>query len=137
MRRIQFYKVQKSPPCEAYLLNFHRKKLCKRTEVNSDPSHLWYSIFSVGGMQLPVSWSATVSTRTLAQKVVDFFETFRNSIYLLTILVIPGTIWSVKSKIKQPKFQFVELPILRLIKLKQKVACWKGKIMNNHKKIFS
>ena len=36
-------------------LTFTRVKLCKRDEVNSESFHLWYGVFSVGGMQLPVS----------------------------------------------------------------------------------
>ena len=54
---------------------FTKVKLCKRTEKNSEPSHLCCDIFSVGGMmQLPVSWPAPVSNRTLAQKVLDFLR---------------------------------------------------------------
>ena len=112
---------------------FTRVKLCKRLEVNSKPSHLWYGISSVGGMQLLVSLLAPASTRTLAKK------TFRNSVYLQIILVAPEAIWSLKSKKKQPKFQFVELLKPTCTKLKQKVAInsyllyWKGKIINSHK----
>ena len=111
---------------------FTRVKLCKRLEVNSKPSHLWYDISSVGGMQLLVSLLAPASTRTLAKK------TFRNSVYLQIILVTPEAIWSLKLK-KKPKFQFVELLKPTCTKLKQKVAInsyllyWKGKIVNNHK----
>ena len=104
---------------------FTRVKLCKRLEVNSKPSHLWYGISSVGGMQLLVSLLATASTRTLA----------RNSVYLQIILVTPEAIWSLKSKKKKP----FELLKPTCTKLKQKVAInsyllyWKGKIINNHK----
>ena len=73
---------------------FTRVKLCKRLEVNSKPSHLWYDISSVGGMQLLVSLLAPASTRTLAKK------TFRNSVYLQILLVTPEAIWSLKLKKK-------------------------------------
>ena len=34
---------------------FTRIKLCKRPEVNSEPTHLKYDIISVGDMHLPMS----------------------------------------------------------------------------------
>ena len=51
-------------------LTFTRVKLRKRAKVNSEASHLWYGIFSVDSMQLPVSWAAPASTRALVQKVL-------------------------------------------------------------------
>ena len=42
--------------------------------MNSEPSHLWYGIFSVDGMLLPVSWAAPASTGTLVQKILDFLR---------------------------------------------------------------
>ena len=43
-------------------------------ELNSEPSHLLYEISNVGDMQLPVSWAAPASTRTLIQKILDFLR---------------------------------------------------------------
>ena len=81
----------KKPPCEASLFNFHRVKLCKRAEVNNEPSHLWFSIFRVRSMQLPVSWAAPASR---------FLGTLKNTIYLQIILVTSRIICSLKLKAK-------------------------------------
>ena len=35
-------------------LTFTSVKLCKKAKVNSEPSYLWYGIFSIGVMQLTV-----------------------------------------------------------------------------------
>ena len=35
---------------------------------------LWYGIFSVGGMQLPVFWLVPASSKAMAQKVLDILR---------------------------------------------------------------
>ena len=54
MRKIKFYKMYKRHPVRHTYLAFTRVKLYERGELNSEPSHLWYGIFSVGSMQQPL-----------------------------------------------------------------------------------
>ena len=137
MRRIKFIRGKKVHPVRHTSLTFTRVKLCKRAEVNSEPSHLWYDIFSIGGMQLPVSWVARAS-RVLTQKVLDFFlRPLSWDLYLQTILVTSGAIWSLKLKSKT-KVSIVELLLSTLIESSRyqfllALLCWRGNIMNNHK----
>ena len=64
------------------LLTFTWVKVCKRPEVKSELGHFLAfmnnnkAFLSSGGMQLPVFWAASASTRTLAsQKGIGFLET--------------------------------------------------------------
>ena len=80
----------KKTPGEVYLFNFHWVELFKWAEVNRELSCLWYGIFCVGGMQLPLFWAVLASTRTLAQEVLDFLRP-SETIYLQIILVTSRT----------------------------------------------
>ena len=84
-------------------LTFTRVKLCtyNKFDVNGEPSHLWYSIFRAGGIQLASVLSSVFSFyQDTSPKVVGFLETFRNTIYLETILATSATMRSLKLKKK-------------------------------------
>ena len=86
-------------------------------------------------------WLAPASAKALAQKVLDFLWTFRNSIYLEIILVTQGTIWNLQLKTKATE---VLIYGITNINIKQKqyldinsyLLYWTGKIMNINKKII-
>ena len=63
-----------------------------------------------------VSWPAAASNKALVQKILDFFETFRNTICMQIVLVTPGTKGSLKLKTKATKFQFAVFLIPKLSK---------------------
>ena len=71
--------------------------------MNSEPVHFlkFANAFpSLGGIHLPVSWPASVSTKVLAsQRVLDFV---RPSETQKITLVAPGIKWSLKLK-KKPE----------------------------------
>ena len=69
-------------PVKHILLAFTWIKACKRPEVKSELLHFLTfmnnnkGFLSSGGIQLPVFWAASASTRTLAsQKGIGFLET--------------------------------------------------------------
>ena len=100
-------------------LTITRVKLCKWAEVNSEPSHLWYGIFRIDGMQLPVSWEAPASTRTLAQKVLDFLRP-SETVYLQIILVTSRTMGNLKLIEINRKYLVASYQLLLAFLLKEK-----------------
>ena len=118
------------------LLIFTRVKLCKRPEVNSEPTHA----FMVWHFRRWWHAAATVLISCSfyqgnGPKGFRFLEMFRNRIYLEIILLTPGTIWIRKLQTKTTKVLICGITNNNTKQFL--LALLDKKIINKHNKILS
>ena len=127
-------------PRKAFFFNFYMSKIiCKRLELNSEPTH--FLTFMDSGKAFPSLDGMACSYQCLSfyqgndkPKCIGFLETLKNQTCQKITLMTPGIIRSLKLKTKKRKHNFVELLIPTLNK---GVNHWRGQTMNNHHKIIS